>query len=174
MNFLEQLVAEWYGYTGHFVRTNVKIEKRAKGGWGGEIDVLAYLPERRNVSHIETSMDANSWSERKKRFAKKFSIPRSVYARLFPDGFSYLERIVVVGLARVQDPGILGSDIHVYSVPTMVRLIVEGIAAKHPATAAVPETYPLLRALQFGAAFGEVDRPLGLKKPIAARDKSFS
>ncbi len=51
MNFLEQLVAEWYRYTGHFVRTNVRFEKRAKGGWAGEMDILAYLPERGNVSH---------------------------------------------------------------------------------------------------------------------------
>jgi hypothetical protein len=70
VNFLEQLVAEWYRYTGHFVRTNVRFEKRAKGGWAGEIDVLAYLPQRGNVSHIEISMDADSWPERKKKFTR--------------------------------------------------------------------------------------------------------
>ncbi len=163
MNFLEQLVAEWYRYTGHFVRTNVRIEKRAKGGWGGEIDVLAYLPERGNVSHIETSMDADSWAERKKKFAKKFAVPESVYHGLFPAGYKYLERIVVVGLAQTQDSGILGKGIHVYSVPTMVRMIVQEIGVKDPAKAAVPETYPLLRALQFGAAFG------GLAPQVSSR-----
>lgn len=52
------------------------------------------------------------------------------------------------------DPRVLGPDIHVYSVPTMVRMIVDGIGSKHPANEAVPEHYPLLRALKFGAAFG--------------------
>ncbi len=156
MNFLEQLVAEWYRYTGHFVRTNVRFEKRAKGGWTGEIDLLAYFPERGNVSHIETSMDADSWAERKNKFKKKFEVPQQVYNSLFPTGYSYLERIVVVGSARNQDPAVLGPDIHVYSVPTMVRLIVEEIGRKHPMKEAVPENYPLLRALQFGAAYGEL------------------
>jgi len=154
VNFLEQLVAEWYRYTGHFVRTNVKIAKRVKGGWGGEIDVLAYLPEEGNVSHIETSMDAESWPERRKRFVKKFAVPENAYRQLFPAGYKYLEKIAVVGVAQEQDPGVLGPGIHVYSVPTMVRMIVEGIGTKHPAREAIPETYPLLRAIQFGAAFG--------------------
>jgi hypothetical protein len=36
----------------------------------------------------------------------------------------------------------------------MVRLIVKGIGPKHPMKEAVPENYPLLRAIQFGAAYG--------------------
>ena len=156
MNFLEQLVAEWYRYNGHFVRTNVRFEKRAKGGWAGEMDILAYLPERGNVSHIETSMDADSWTERKRKFKKKFAVPQRVYDSLFPAGYGYLERIVVVGSARDQDPSKLGPDIHVYSVPTMVRMIVDKIGKKHPMKEAVPENYPLLRALQFGAAYGDL------------------
>jgi len=158
MNFLEQLVAEWYQYTGHFVRTNVRVEKRAKGGWAGEIDILAFLPQRGNVSHIETSMDADSWTERKKKFKKKFALENRVYDSLFPAGYESIERIVVVGMARHTDPATLGQDIVVYSVPTMVRMIADGLREKHPATAAVPENFPLLRALQFGAAFAGISR----------------
>jgi hypothetical protein len=29
VNFLEQLVAEWYEYDGYFIRRNVKVGKRA-------------------------------------------------------------------------------------------------------------------------------------------------
>ncbi len=86
-----------------------------------------------------------------------------MYHGLFPAGYKYLERIVVVGLAQTQDSGILGKGIHVYSVPTMVRMIVQEIGVKDPAKAAVPETYPLLRALQFGAAFG------GLAPQVSSR-----
>lgn len=104
MNFLEQFVAEWYQYTGHFVRTNVRFEKSARGGWAGEIDVLAFLPARGNVSHIETSMHADSWAERTRRFRKKFAVPETVYRELFPAGFRYIEKIAVVGMARVLAP----------------------------------------------------------------------
>jgi hypothetical protein len=33
MNHLEALTAEWLNYNGYFVRTAVKVGKRAKGGW---------------------------------------------------------------------------------------------------------------------------------------------
>ena len=73
MNFLEQLVAEWYEYEGYFVRSNVRARKRAKGGWDAELDVLAYDPSNLTLLHVETSGDAASWAERKLRFrTKKF------------------------------------------------------------------------------------------------------
>ena len=34
-NFLEELVAEWYEYKGYFVRRNVRVGPRAKGGYEG-------------------------------------------------------------------------------------------------------------------------------------------
>jgi len=67
MNFLEQLVGEWYEYEGHFVRSNVRARKRAKGGWDAELDVLAYDPSNGTLLHVETSGDADSWAERKRR-----------------------------------------------------------------------------------------------------------
>ena len=42
MNHLEQLVGEWYEYNGYFVRRNVRVEKRLKGGFEGELDVLLF------------------------------------------------------------------------------------------------------------------------------------
>ncbi len=36
-NFLEQLVAEWYEHQGYFVRRNVQVGKRTKGGYEGEL-----------------------------------------------------------------------------------------------------------------------------------------
>ena len=40
MNFLEHLAAEWFEYSGSFVRSNVRTRKRAKGGYDCELDVL--------------------------------------------------------------------------------------------------------------------------------------
>ena len=54
MNFLEQLVAEWYGYRDYFIRTNVKFGKRSKGGYTGEVDVLAVKPQERELIHCRS------------------------------------------------------------------------------------------------------------------------
>ncbi len=37
MNFLEQIISEWYAYKGYFVRMNIKFGKLSHGGWKGEI-----------------------------------------------------------------------------------------------------------------------------------------
>jgi hypothetical protein len=34
---LEQLVAEWYEFQGYFVRRNVRVGRRLKGGHDGEL-----------------------------------------------------------------------------------------------------------------------------------------
>lgn len=45
MNFLEELVAEWYRYKGFFVQTNIKYGLREhKGGYEGEIDIVILDP----------------------------------------------------------------------------------------------------------------------------------
>jgi hypothetical protein len=56
MNFLEELVAEWFAYKGCFVRTNVKFGSkpgRSAGGFAGEMDVVAFEPGRKTVVHLE-------------------------------------------------------------------------------------------------------------------------
>lgn len=76
MNHLEQLVAEWYEYRGYFVRRNVQVGPRTKGGYECELDVVAFHPAQNHLVHIEPSMDADSWTKREKRYAKKFSAGR--------------------------------------------------------------------------------------------------
>ena len=44
-NYLERLLAEWYEYKGYFVRRNVMVGKRAKGGHECEAS-----PRRRTLS----------------------------------------------------------------------------------------------------------------------------
>ena len=84
MNFLEQLVAEWYGYKGFFVRTNIKFGKNAhgKGGHVGEIDVLAYHPTLNEFIHTECSTDAWSWSKKQIVFKKKFENAEKYYKKI--------------------------------------------------------------------------------------------
>jgi hypothetical protein len=71
-NFLEQLVSEWLEYQGYFIRQNVKVGKLPKGGWEGELDIVAFHPVTRHLVHYEPSTDADSWARREERFEKKF------------------------------------------------------------------------------------------------------
>ena len=61
MNHLEQIVGEWYEYSGYFVRRNVLVGKRSKGGYEGELDIVAFNPQTDHLVHIEPSLDADAW-----------------------------------------------------------------------------------------------------------------
>lgn len=49
MNFLEQLIAEWYAYQDYLVLTNINVGKRPKGGYEGEIDIIAFDPKKKSL-----------------------------------------------------------------------------------------------------------------------------
>src|SRR3989338_9313235 len=100
MNFLEQIVAEYYAFQGYFVRTNIKFGKRARGGYTGEIDVAAFDPKEKVIVHIETSMDADSWAERKKKFRKKFETASHYYNQVFDFEYEKVRKIAVVGFSK--------------------------------------------------------------------------
>lgn len=82
-NFLEQLVAEWYEYKGYFVRRNTRVGKRPRGGYEGELDVVAFNPVTNHLVHIEVSSDAGSWAMRESRLVKKFDCGRKYIPGLF-------------------------------------------------------------------------------------------
>lgn len=52
-------------------------------GYEGEIDVVAFNPRIKHLVHIETSTDADSWAERKRRFVKKFEGAKKHYQEIF-------------------------------------------------------------------------------------------
>jgi hypothetical protein len=35
MNYIEQLISEWYEYKGYYVRRNIKVGRRKSGGYDG-------------------------------------------------------------------------------------------------------------------------------------------
>ena len=92
VNFLEQLVAEWYEYQKFFVLRNQKVGKRAKGGYDCELDIIGYRPTDNRLVHIETSTDADSWAERERRITKKFKAGRDHIHKLF-DGLPDLPKV---------------------------------------------------------------------------------
>ena len=162
MNFLEQLVSEWYSYQGYFVQTNVKVGKRKAGGFEGELDVVAYHPERKEVVHIETSMDAHPWDKRRQEFKRKFQRG----ARHIPGLFPFLQDLAVrqeavFGFPRTtRDKQLLGERVEVYLMPQLVAKISKALAGTTVESGVIPENYPLLRAMQFALDFGGHLKPI--------------
>ena len=155
MNHLEALTAEWLDYNGYFVRTSVKVGKRAKGGWDGELDVVGFHSARGHFLHVECSIDANTWKDREKTFERKFAMGRK-HARDLFSGIELptaLDQVVVHGYASAADQhrGLGGGRL--VTSQELTAEIMTGI----PATTwknAVPENYPLLRTLQFAKMAG--------------------
>jgi hypothetical protein len=149
-NFLEQLVAEWYEYRGYFVRRNIAVGRRTKGGHECELDIVAFDPVRPHLVHIEPSMDAESWEKRERSFRKKFEAGLKYIPGLFP-GLELPEEIEQVAIfafaSRVNHPTLAGRK--VLLVSDLMREIMEDLGDKKIVSAAVPEHHPILRTLQF-------------------------
>lgn len=163
MNFLEQLVAEWYEYQGYFVRRNIKFggaAGKSTGGHSGEIDVLAYLPKDGALLHIETSSDFDSWDKRKKKFVtKKFTkLAETEYIKAVGLVPRSIKRIVIVSHSK--KPADLvwqtenGEPIEIIDVPTLITtILVELRTKRHAREIAVPEQLPLLRAMHYVVSY---------------------
>lgn len=154
MYFLEQLLAEWYTYQGYFVRTNIKFGKRPSGGYEGEMDVVAFDPKTGTLFHIETSGDADSWRERRLKFQKKFKTAAEYYNSEFNFKFRNVRRIAVVGFSESKSSIDLGNGIELVLIPEIVKQITEEMKKTRPTEKAIPEGYPLLRAIQFAVWYG--------------------
>ncbi len=154
MNFLESLVAEWYEFSGYFVRSNSRTRKRLKGGWDVELDVLAFSPSDQRLVHIETSGDANSWQKRKDRFLKKkFILSRKEYELLIGSNINIIEKIAIVGWSTTKSNLNWGNNIKVVLIPQLLEEITTKLKEISPIKQVVPESLPLLRAMQMALAF---------------------
>lgn len=156
MNFLEELSVEWYEFHGYFVRRNIRTRKRAKGGYDAELDVLAYLPAKKELIHVETSGDADSWAQRRERFLKKkFMFSRKEYEVLLGGcEIIALQQVALVGWTRSVKGDInWGKDIEVVLIPEFLQTVVDTLRKYHPMKQAVPEGYPILRSIQMVVGF---------------------
>jgi hypothetical protein len=155
VNFLEQLVAEWYEYRGYFVRRNVLVGKRAKGGYECELDVVAFHPGNGHLVHVEPSTDASSWEKREHRFRKKFEAGRRYVPGLFQGLLSQrtsLEQYALLALSAKSHRSTVGGA-KLRHVADLLAEITDHFSRFHLFTAAVPEQYPILRTLQFTTEF---------------------
>jgi hypothetical protein len=154
-NFLEQLIAEWYELQGYFIRKNVLVGKRARGGYECELDVVAFHPGKKHLVHIEASMDASSWAEREKRFKKKFDAGRKHIPILFNglDIPANIDQIAVLVFASKQKRDTLaGGELILGN--ELLEAIFADLQNRSIYSHTIPEQFPILRAFQFVAQYG--------------------
>lgn len=151
MNFLEELVAEWYSYQGYLITTNRKFGRRPNGGYEGEIDVLAWGPRERRLIHIECSTDADRLVGRVRRFQRKFYTASQHYKEILDIDFHSVRQLAIVGFSSTRID--FGDGIVHQTVPELIKEIHACVSEKDPMSRAVSEKMPLLRALQYGAWF---------------------
>jgi hypothetical protein len=150
MNYLETLLAEWFEYKGYFVRRNVRVGKRPAGGYEGELDVVAFHPQRQELIHVECSMDADTWPERERRLLRKFETGR----KYIPDLFKGLNvppiplQFAVFGYGSVRLGHTLG-DASIFHVKDVLSDIASDLVTRPIAKEAVPEAFSMLRTIQY-------------------------
>ena len=153
-NHLESLIAEWYEYSGYFVRRNVLVGKRAGGGYECELDIVAFHPKERRLVHLEPSLDAHSWDKRELRFLKKFEAGRKYIPSLFEgiDIPATIEQYAILAYATNASKTTLGGGT-IRFAGDVVADILSHLKDKRLAKAAVPEQFPLVRTLQYVTEF---------------------
>jgi hypothetical protein len=148
MNHLEKLVSQFYQWRGYLVRNNVKVGALPRGGWEGELDVVAYHPQVGHLIQIEPSLDAHPWTQREARFRKKFELGRryicqDVFPWLAPT--TPIEQVAILATASRRQLG--GGK--VVSVDEFIATVKDAISKRGPLRKhAIPEEFDLLRTLQ--------------------------
>ena len=150
MSHLEDLLNQYYEWKGYIVRRNVKVGRLQRGGWAGELDIVAYHPQIGELLHLEPSIDAQSWAKREQRYSKKFTAGRRhIFDEVFPwlDPGTELHQVAIFvnrGKARTEIGG--GT---VKTVDEIVAQIRDDISVMgNMATNAIPEQFGLLRTIQ--------------------------
>jgi hypothetical protein len=151
-NFLESLISEWLQYKGMFVRTNVFVGPREKGGYECELDVVAIDLQEKRILHYEPTMDALSWSEREKRFKRKFDAGKKYIPNLFLDFMKihpdWIEQYAVLGFGSDKNRKKIGGGI-IITAKNLFKQILEDIKDKKIESQAISENMPRLRTIQF-------------------------
>jgi hypothetical protein len=152
-NHLEDLVAEWYQFNGYFVRRNIQVGKRGRGGYECELDIVAFHPEKKHLAQIEPSLDSVSFEKREKKYALKFRAGRQYIPALFsgmqlPVDIEQIALLVYAGKKQRLIGG--GSLLH---ISDFMKRIFDVLKDRPISKAAIPEQFPLLRSLQFAACY---------------------
>lgn len=150
MSHLESLIAEYLEWQGYLVKRNLKVGKRAKGGWEMELDIVGLNPKTQTIVHYEPSLDAMTWDKREVRYEKKFRLGKQY---MFTEVFDWLPKSTQIEQIAVfynHPPGrdtIAGAK--VASIDELMAEIRAKVGERGPMIRnAISEQYPLLRTIQ--------------------------
>lgn len=167
MDYLEQLVGEWYEYQGYFVRHDLWVGLELDGTYEAELNVVAFHPIHNRLVHIESCLDCLEWKEREQHFRLKFEAGRKYLHRMF--GFeprTPLEQIAVIALAEGLDPHRRTvAGVTILQLPELLAEVVAKLSTFNVASCLIPEQWPLLRTLQFAVEYRDTIFP------VAAQDR---
>ena len=148
MNYLEELISEWYEYNGYFLMRNIMVERRKNGGYDSEIDIIAFCPREKVVKHIETSSDSRSWKKRNERFATKFELGEKKIKELF-EGIEInqiIQKEVILLSNNKKHETLGGAELKLVS--EYLKEIYDSLKKKKINQERVSEQFPLLRTIQ--------------------------
>jgi hypothetical protein len=150
MSHLESLIAEYLEWQGYLIRRNLKVGRRAKGGWEMELDVVGYHPKLNKITHYEPSIDALGWRAREARYEKKFQKAQQyMFTEVFPwlDESTEVEHIAVFYDHPKGRDTIAGGKL--ISIDELVAEIRKQVTKCGPMISnAIPQQFPLLRTIQ--------------------------
>ena len=150
MSHLEDLICQYYEWQGYIVRRNVKVGRLLRGGWEGELDVVAYHPESQNLVHLEPSVDGLSWADRETRFFKKFRAGKKyIFKEVLPwlDASTPLKQVAVLVSRGAAHDTVGGGE--VLTIDEITKEIRGKVASEGAmVSAAIPEQFDLLRTIQ--------------------------
>ena len=159
INFLEALISEWLEYKGMFVRNNVFVGPREKGGYECELDVVAIDLQEKKILQYEPTMDALSWKDRERRFRKKFEAGKRYIPELFADFMKihpdWIEQYAVLGFGSDINYSTIGGG-KVLTARKLFQQILKDIHGKKLEKQAISENMPRLRTIQFILNYFEV------------------
>ena len=162
VNFLESLIAEWLEYQGMFVKTNVLVGPRPRGGYECELDVVAIDLQNKKILHYEPSMDASSWEDREVRFSKKFQAGKKYIPEIFVDFMKihpdWIEQYAVLGFGSDANHKTIGGG-KVITLKSVFQMILQDLKGKRIDKEAISENMPRLRTIQFILNYFAVDPP---------------
>ena len=153
MDYLEQLVSEWYEYQGYFVQRNLWVGLEVDGSYECELNIVAYHPTKNRVVQIEPTADFLNWTKREEHFQVKFDAGRKYLHRMFAaEPTPAIEQIALMDI-----PGDLHQRIVAGGRIVLLSELLGSIIAKFRtfsmASYEVPEQWPLLKTLQYVAAY---------------------
>lgn len=150
-NYLEQMAYEWFDFKGYIVKSNVFVDRRPNGGYNAELDIVAFHPVTRDLVHLEASMDAQSWADRKSKYIRKFAAGDKHIPSLFP-GFPFppttYKKIILLGYGSSENHKTLAGA-EVMTVSDFLAMILKDLKGTSIYKSAISEDKPILRTLQF-------------------------